>query len=91
MQLRYRSINYLSTAAQRNPLHLTFTSLQFHFRNALVGTETEMRPLQLTATYAAAVDYERNLKRNMPYLVVTSLNKFDMIKQNDLDVRNIDF
>ncbi len=47
-QLQYRCIDYLSTTAQRNALHLKFTSLQY--RNAEVGAETEIRPLQLTAT-----------------------------------------
>ncbi len=46
-QLQYQCINYISTAAQRNALHLKFTSLQY--RNTVVSAETEIRPLQLTA------------------------------------------
>ena len=47
-QLRYRCIDYLSSAAQHNALHVKFTSLQYS--NAIVGAETEVRPLQLIAT-----------------------------------------
>ena len=46
MQLRYQCIDYLSTTAQHNALHLKFTSLQYP--NAVVGAEMEIRPLQLT-------------------------------------------
>ena len=42
----YRLLIY--TAAQCNTLHLTFTSLQY--RNAVVGAETEIQPLQLNPT-----------------------------------------
>ncbi len=41
-------IDYLSNAAQRNALHLMLTFVPY--RNAVVGAETEIRPLQLTAT-----------------------------------------
>ncbi len=47
-QLRYRCIDCLSTAVQRNALHLMFTFVQY--RNTVVGAETEIRPLQLPAT-----------------------------------------
>ena len=46
----------ISTAVGRNALHLLFTSLQY--RNAVVGSETEIRPQQLNYRNADAVDYE---------------------------------
>ncbi len=49
LQLRYRCIAYLtSAAAQRNILLLKLKLRQYG--NAVVGAETEIRPLQLTAT-----------------------------------------
>ena len=41
-------------SAQCNALHLNFTFL--HYRNAVVGTEAEIRPLQLTATQLQWLD-----------------------------------
>ena len=50
--LRYRCIDYLSTAAQRNVLHLKLklilTLLQY--RTAIVGAEMAIQALQLTTT-----------------------------------------
>ncbi len=43
--LPVRYIDYLSTAAPHNALHLKFTSLQN--RNAVIGAEMEVQLLQL--------------------------------------------
>ena len=47
-QLRYRCIDYLSIAGHRNALHL---KLKLLYRIAVVGAETAIRVLQLTATH----------------------------------------
>ena len=61
-QVRYRCIDYFSTTAQCNILHLIkFTSLQY--RNAVVGTEREVWLLKLNHN-VDAVDYEQSLSTN---------------------------
>ena len=55
-------IPIISTATQRNTLHLKFTSSQC--RDAVVGTEMELRSLQLIAD---VVEYERSLTLTLIY------------------------
>ena len=51
MCVRYRYIDYLSTAAQRNLLHLKLINLTLlQYCITVVGAETVIRALQLTAT-----------------------------------------
>ena len=64
MQLRYRCINYLSTAAHCNILHIKFTS--FAVPQCSSHAETEIRPLQLATmqlqqTMNAALDSREHL------------------------------
>ncbi len=59
-QLRYWWIDYLSTTAQDNTLHLDFTSLQTYC-NKVVRAEMEIRPLQPYHN-TDAMDYERSFR-----------------------------
>ena len=69
MQLRYRYVDRLSTATQRNALH-KFKWMQYlkfkwmQYRNVVVGSETEIR----THRNADAVEYEALI----PYALISN-------------------